>query len=194
MRLQRIRWGHLRVTRNDWKMTSTTSFAMKAFYQTFTTPTGPFSLAVNASGAVLGTAFGDVSALQERIHASEFIEDVELTKSARRAVEAYFTGKKQTFQLPLAPVGTAFQQSVWQALSRIPFGQTRTYGQIAHELGSSPRAVGGANGANPIALIVPCHRVIGTNGKLTGFAFGESIKAQLLRHEGITEQAWLLPP
>ena len=90
------------------------------------------------------------------------------------------------FTLKLAPSGTPFQQGVWAALQRIPFGESRSYGQIATELGNpgASRAVGRANATNPIALIVPCHRVIGSDGSLTGFAFGEDIKRRLLAHEG----------
>ena len=85
--------------------------------------------------------------------------------------------------MPLAPAGTAFQQRVWKALLRIPFGRTRSYGEIARELRSSARAVGRANSTNPVCLIVPCHRVIGADGSLTGFAFGEDLKRRLLEHE-----------
>ena len=90
------------------------------------------------------------------------------------------------FDLPLAPKGTAFQKQVWQALSKIPCGETKSYGWIAKSINNEKavRAVGTANGANPIALIVPCHRVIGSNGKLTGYAGGLALKAKLLMHEG----------
>ena len=93
--------------------------------------------------------------------------------------------------MKLAPCGTPFQQSVWTALQRIPFGETRSYGQLATELGNpgAARAVGRANATNPIALIVPCHRVIGSDGSLTGFAFGEDIKRRLLAHEGASRPA-----
>ena len=158
---------------------------MTAYYETFPTPAGPFSLAVNEANAVVATAFGGLERLSERCTCSKFETNPTRTAEARRQVEAYFSGKLEIFTLPLAPSGTAFQQSVWSALAQIPFGETRSYGQLAKELESGPRAVGGANGANPIALIVPCHRVIGSNGKLTGFAFGNAIKQLLLEHEGI---------
>ena len=98
----------------------------------------------------------------------------------------YFMGKRKTFDLPLAPVGTPFQQKVWQILCTIKQGDTKTYGWVAKKINNEKavRAVGSANGANPIALIVPCHRVIGSNGKLTGYAGGLSLKAKLLMHEG----------
>ncbi len=103
----------------------------------------------------------------------------------------YFTGKRESFTLKLAPSGTAFQQSVWTALQRIPFGETRSYGQLATELGNpgASRAVGRANATNPIALIIPCHRVIGSDGAQTGFAFGEEIKRQLLALERASSPA-----
>jgi len=98
----------------------------------------------------------------------------------------YFAGKRNAFTVPLDFNGTDFQTSVWQALLTIPFGETRSYGQIAAQLGrhTASRAVGAANGRNPISIIAPCHRVIGTNGKLTGFAGGLETKAHLLVLEG----------
>lgn len=157
---------------------------MTAFYETFETPAGPFSIAVNDAGEVLATAFGDVERLRERFKCDSLVSDTNRTNSARLQIEQYFAGKRKDFTLPLAAHGTPFQQRVWTALCEIPYGETRTYGQLATSLGSGPRAVGGANGANPIALIVPCHRVIGSNGTLTGFAFGERVKRVLLELEG----------
>ena len=97
----------------------------------------------------------------------------------------YFTGRRDTFSVPLDMRGTKFQKSVWDALAKIPFGETRTYGQLAKQLGNpkAMRAVGAANGRNPAAIVVPCHRVIGANGKLTGFAGGLEAKAYLLSLE-----------
>ena len=99
----------------------------------------------------------------------------------------YFAGKRQVFTLPLAPRGTGFQQAAWQALLAIPFGQTLSYGQQAKQMGKpqAVRAVGGANGKNPIAIIIPCHRVLGANGALTGYSGGMAHKVFLLRHEGL---------
>ncbi|AQW68604.1 methylated-DNA--[protein]-cysteine S-methyltransferase [Pseudomonas putida] len=98
----------------------------------------------------------------------------------------YFAGKRQRFDLALAFTGTAFQRQVWDALLSIPFGETRTYGQIAQQIGnpSAVRAVGAANGRNPISIIAPCHRVIGASGGLTGFAGGLAAKQLLLALEG----------
>jgi methylated-DNA-[protein]-cysteine S-methyltransferase len=105
---------------------------------------------------------------------------------ARRQLEQYFQGKLRTFDLALRPEGTPFQLKVWKALRRIPYGETRSYLDIAERLGDSRavRAVGAANGRNPIPIIIPCHRVIGSNGSLTGYGGGIQIKARLLALEG----------
>ncbi|GAB2592641.1 methylated-DNA--[protein]-cysteine S-methyltransferase [Nitrincola alkalisediminis] len=102
-----------------------------------------------------------------------------------KQLDEYFTGKRTSFTLPLAAKGTAFQQSVWQVLCEIPYGETWSYQQIADAIGNpkAVRAVGLANGKNPISIIVPCHRVIGKSGKLTGYAGGLSRKASLLELE-----------
>jgi methylated-DNA-[protein]-cysteine S-methyltransferase len=99
----------------------------------------------------------------------------------------YFAGDRQTFTLPLDPAGTEFQKAVWASLSRIPSGSTSSYTEQAASIGkpSSVRAVASANGRNPLAVIVPCHRVIGADGSLTGFAWGLDAKRWLLRHEGV---------
>jgi methylated-DNA-[protein]-cysteine S-methyltransferase len=100
-------------------------------------------------------------------------------------LEAYFRGQLQQFSLPLAPHGTEFQQSVWHELVNIPFGQTISYLEIARRIGNEKaiRAVGAANGQNPIVIVIPCHRVIGSNGQLTGYGGGLWRKAWLLNHE-----------
>ncbi len=104
---------------------------------------------------------------------------------ARAQLNAYFAGKLTRFDLPLDPQGTEFQRRVWLELLRIPYGQTTTYGAIASRLGDAgaSRAVGAANGSNPLAIVVPCHRVIGANGKLTGYGGGLAQKRFLLDHE-----------
>lgn len=104
---------------------------------------------------------------------------------AQAQLRAYFAGELETFDLPLAPRGTEFQLRVWQALREIPYGETATYGELAAAVGRphAPRAVGAANGRNPIAVIVPCHRVIGANGTLTGYAGGLERKRILLELE-----------
>jgi methylated-DNA-[protein]-cysteine S-methyltransferase len=105
-----------------------------------------------------------------------------ILRETERQLGAYFAGKLQTFTVPLDFKGTAFQRRVWEALLTIPFGETRSYGEIARQIGnpSASRAVGAANGKNPISIIAPCHRVIGSTGKLTGFAGGLEAKERLL--------------
>jgi methylated-DNA-[protein]-cysteine S-methyltransferase len=107
-------------------------------------------------------------------------------REAVRQLEEYFCGQRSQFDLPLRMAGTEFQQRVWRELTQIPFGETWSYGQLAKRIGSpnGSRAVGLANGANPIAIIVPCHRVIGADGSLTGFGGGLPRKEWLLAHEG----------
>ena len=104
---------------------------------------------------------------------------------AERQLGEYFDGKRRSFSVPLDMRGTSFQKSVWEALLAIPFGETRSYRDLAKKLGNprATRAVGAANGRNPISIIVPCHRVIGSNGNLTGFAGGLETKARLLELE-----------
>lgn len=159
---------------------------MNVYYDTFVTPVGEFSLAVNDAGAVLATAFGSDTALWGRLKVGPVkpVLDTIKTKAARSQVLSYFTGDRSRFDLFLAPVGTPFQLGVWTALQKIPFGETCSYGDLAKTLKSGARAIGRANATNPICLIVPCHRVIGADGSLTGFAFGEEVKRRLLRHEG----------
>ena len=108
-----------------------------------------------------------------------------LLEEAAGQLAAWFRGERVEFDLPLRPSGTAFQLAVWEALRRIPFGETRSYGEIAAALGAprAVRAVGAANGRNPLAIIVPCHRVIGASGALTGYAGGLNRKRWLLDHE-----------
>lgn len=105
---------------------------------------------------------------------------------ARAQLEAYFSGERAQFDLPLAPRGTDFQKTVWEELKRIPFGETRSYGQVAALLGKpgAARAIGMANNRNPIAVIIPCHRVIGADGSLVGYDGGLDIKVKLLELEG----------
>jgi len=111
--------------------------------------------------------------------------DDDILAQTREELEEYFDGRRQTFDIPLAPNGTEFQRSVWHALTRIPFGKTISYGELARRLGkeAAVRAVGAANGRNPIPVIVPCHRVIGSDGSLTGFGGGLPRKKWLLQHE-----------
>ncbi|WAL71243.1 methylated-DNA--[protein]-cysteine S-methyltransferase [Kitasatospora sp. YST-16] len=130
------------------------------------------------------TAPGQKGALAEP--AAHWRPDADALAPAVEQLTAYFAGERTTFDLPLAPVGTAFRQQVWDALDDIPYGATLTYGQLADAAGQSPRAVravGGAVGANPLLIVRPCHRVMGANGSLTGFAAGIDAKRWLLAHE-----------
>jgi methylated-DNA-[protein]-cysteine S-methyltransferase len=117
----------------------------------------------------------------------DWIQGADACSAAADQLEEYFAGKRTEFDLPLAPRGTDFQRSVWTELARIPFGETTSYGEIALSIGKSllaSRAVGLANGRNPISVILPCHRVIGADGSLTGYGGGLPRKEWLLRHEG----------
>ncbi|MFN0104413.1 MAG: methylated-DNA--[protein]-cysteine S-methyltransferase [Bryobacteraceae bacterium] len=141
------------------------------------TPVGPLVLA------------GDREALRViRFHGHRedaWVVDRAPFQAAIEQLNAYFAGKLTEFNLALAPEGTAFQQSVWRALRSIAYGETTTYGAIAKQIGkpSAIRAVGAANGANPIPIVIPCHRVIGSDGKLTGFGGGLPTKELLLKLE-----------
>lgn len=110
-----------------------------------------------------------------------------LLTETRRQIDAYFDGKLTDFDLPLAPNGTPRQREIWAAMSAIPYGETRTYGDLARELGSAARAIGGACGANPIPLVIPCHRVLGAGDAVGGYSFadGADTKRRLLTLEGV---------
>ena len=140
-------------------------------------PLGPLRLAEEA-GALVGLDF-----CEEAVSFSPC--PTPLLAGAVRQLEEYFAGTRRAFDLPLAPRGTAFQRQVWQALCAIPYGETRTYGQIAAAVGrpKASRAVGGACHCNPIGIVIPCHRVVGSSGSLTGYAGGLERKAALLALE-----------
>ena len=147
-----------------------------------TTPVGPMTVTA-ARQAITDIRFGtDLPGGSERCTAAAAPP---LLREAARQLEEYFAGQRRTFDLPLAPAGSAFQRTVWEALRTIPYGQTRTYKQIAEQIGHHRafRAVGMANNRNPLAVVVPCHRVIGCDGKLTGYAAGLSVKERLLALE-----------
>jgi methylated-DNA-[protein]-cysteine S-methyltransferase len=135
----------------------------------FETPFGPAWASIDGSEAVTAFSFGTGEG------------DGNNPEVARQIAE-FFAGKRQVFDFPLAPRGSDFQKRVWAELVKIPFGETISYGELARRTGNpkASRAVGRANATNPIALIVPCHRVIGSNGKLTGYAGGIDLKEKLL--------------
>jgi len=116
---------------------------------------------------------------------SDWIRDDGLLEGPASQLEAYFAGRLVRFDLDLAPTGTEFQIAVWKAVEAIPYGETVTYGEIATRIGkpAAVRAVGAANGANPLPIVIPCHRVIGSNGSLTGYGGGLDLKASLLELE-----------
>lgn len=147
--------------------------------RTMTSPVGTLRI-VAANGQVRAVEFLDEGVDDD---GTEERGDAPVLVEAERQLRAYFDGALREFDLPLAPEGTAFQQRVWHELRAIPFGTTTTYQKIADALHTSARPVGGANGANPIAIVVPCHRVVGATG-LTGYGGGLWRKEWLLAHEG----------
>lgn len=122
-----------------------------------------------------------------KIDSNDNIIETQLIKNALKQIEEYLKGKRLAFDLPLKPEGTVFQQEVWKELLNIPYGSTKSYKEIAISIGNEKacRAIGNANNKNPIPIIIPCHRVIGSNGKLVGYAGGLSIKEKLLNIEKI---------
>lgn len=155
----------------------------RRYYLEMPSPIGTLTLVSDGTHitAVHMRTFEEVAARERR----EWIESAEHLADARAQLNAYFAGERREFSLPLRPEGTEFQRKVWAALERIPFGVTASYGEIARQVGSpeSARAVGAANGQNPIAIVVPCHRVIGANGSLVGYGGGLGRKTWLLEHE-----------
>jgi methylated-DNA-[protein]-cysteine S-methyltransferase len=148
-------------------------------YATMPSPIGALTL-VAAGDALVGVYFEN-QPLAEAPPA-EWVRDDRRLGAARAQLAEYFAGRRTRFELPLAPRGTAFQRAVWAELQRIPYGETATYGEIARALGKpgASRAVGGANHENPISIVIPCHRVIGADGSLTGYGGHVSRKRRLL--------------
>ncbi|MDH4068539.1 MAG: methylated-DNA--[protein]-cysteine S-methyltransferase [Dehalococcoidia bacterium] len=135
-----------------------------------------------AEGKIGGTVEHRIS----QVLNAELVErDDDVLRETRRQLDEYLEGQRKGFDIPVSMVGTDFQKDVWNAVIRIPYGATSTYGQIARQIGSprAVRAVGGACGANPISIIVPCHRVIGSDGELVGYGGGLSLKKWLLKME-----------
>lgn len=139
----------------------------------FETPFGPAWVSADSHGAVTSFSFSSVG------------DQGKIAPGAVRQIEDFFAGKRQVFDIALAPKGSEFQKRVWAELVKIPFGETISYGELARRIGNpaASRAVGRANATNPIAVIVPCHRVIGKNGTLTGYAGGLELKEKLLAWE-----------
>ncbi|MGQ0534107.1 MAG: methylated-DNA--[protein]-cysteine S-methyltransferase [Caulobacteraceae bacterium] len=146
----------------------------------YDSPVGPLTLASNGEALIQLEFENSKHPLPDYVLGNDKVLD-----SARRELDTYFAGKLREFKVKLAPQGTEFQKKVWAALLTIPYGATRSYGQQATAIGApkASRAVGAANGRNPIAIIIPCHRVIGANGSLTGFGGGMERKQILLELE-----------
>jgi methylated-DNA-[protein]-cysteine S-methyltransferase len=151
-------------------------------YTRIDSPLGPLLLAADEAGL---RHIEFLSSKRAHPPDPDWQEDARPLKDVIRQLRAYFAGKLETFDLPLAPEGTEFQQKVWRRLLDIPYGETMSYGELARRIGNpnACRAVGLANGSNPIPIIIPCHRVIGSNGKLTGYGGGLPIKEKLLALE-----------
>lgn len=153
-------------------------------YKLVQSPVGELKLVASDKGLVAILWENDSP---RRVRLVDLVEDARhpVLMETERQLGEYFVGKRRAFSIALDMQGTRFQKDVWEALLAIPFGETRNYGQLAKQLGNprATRAVGAANGRNPLSIIVPCHRVIGSTGKLTGFADGLETKAHLLNLE-----------
>jgi methylated-DNA-[protein]-cysteine S-methyltransferase len=160
------------------------------FSSTVDSPCGPLRCVVNEDGALTHIEFLDAlrgPSVIERLAAADHTiqEDTGHTGEVESELKEYFAGERMAFEIETSPEGTPFQLQVWQKLKLIPYGETRTYGEIAQDLGQpgASRAVGAANGANPIPIVIPCHRVVGSDGTLVGFRGGLKNKARLLEME-----------
>lgn len=158
---------------------------MSLAYKMIDSPVGKLKLIASDKGLV---AILWESDSPHRVRLGDLVADEQhpVLMESERQLGEYFAGKRKSFSIALDMRGTRFQKEVWEALLAIPFGETRSYGQLAKQLGNprATRAVGDANGKNPLSIILPCHRVIGSSGKLTGFAGGLETKAHLLSLEG----------
>ena len=155
---------------------------MTTYYTYMDSPIGSLLLAGDGESLHL---LGFPGGKMKRRHEAGWAPAASRFKPAIAQLNSYFAGELKEFDLPLAPPGTEFQRKVWSALQEIPYGETRSYGELAREVGNAnaSRAVGAANGRNPIPVIIPCHRVIGGNGSLTGFGGGLETKQHLLKLE-----------
>jgi O-6-methylguanine DNA methyltransferase len=165
------------------------------FYAKTQTPFGRYLWLAQSERGVCWIEFGNseesfLQKLSRRWPAASFIKNNAALQKPIMELSEYFAGRRKKFTFPLAPAGTKFQQKVWQAVSAIPFGKVTTYKDIAKKIGKSKavRAVGHANGSNPIPIVIPCHRVIGSHGDLCGYGGGIEIKKKLLELEGSARQ------
>lgn len=153
----------------------------RMYYSTFSTTLCPMTIVGDEHG-ICALHFHSEEGKRQFIHNNEWVENTSFFQEAIDQINGYLANTRNNFDLKLNPVGTPFQLQVWEGLMSIPYGSVATYKEIASKLGNpnASRAVGMANSKNPIPLIIPCHRVIGANGNLTGFAFGLGLKKQLL--------------
>ena len=167
---------------------------MNFFFKTMASPIGILKL-VSTDHALSAILWENDNPARVPLGSLREHKNQPLLLQAQQQLEDYFAGIRREFTIPLEFHGTYFQKSVWMALTRIPFGETRTYSQIAAEIGNpkAVRAVGAANGKNPISIIAPCHRIIGADGSLTGFAGGLDTKAFLLDLESRLSKPAQLP-
>lgn len=172
------------------------------YTSTYKPPVGEITLACDEKENIVGLWLKGQKYFLDTV-GSEVIENNELRifKTAKKWLDRYFTGEKpEISELPLAPIGSPFRQRVWKILCEIPYGEVWTYGDIAKIIAKergkdrmSAQAVGGAVGHNPISIIIPCHRVVGANGSLTGYAGGIKTKIALLKHEGVNMEKLFIP-
>lgn len=169
------------------------------FIQHYDSPLGGILLAADEIG-LTGLWFDGQKYFARDLPAERIEEDTPILSEAKRWLDVYFTGRQPDFTPPLHPIGSAFRRGVWDILLQIPYGQTTTYGEIARQLAAkqglprmSAQAVGGAVGHNEISIIIPCHRVVGTNGSLTGYAGGIDKKVKLLEWEHADMTDFFIP-
>ena len=169
------------------------------FTQYYDSPLGGILLAADEIG-LIGLWFDGEKYYADNLPADHVEQETPVLAQTKHWLDVYFTGKEPDFIPPLHPIGSAFRQSVWEILLRIPYGRTTTYGEIARQIAKeqgisrmSAQAVGGAVGHNAISIIIPCHRVVGTNGSLTGYAGGMDKKRKLLELEHIEMSGFFGP-
>ncbi len=169
------------------------------YIQHYDSPLGGILLAADEIG-LTGLWFDGEKYFADNLLDEHIERETPILKEAKRWLDIYFTGREPDFMPPLHPIGSAFRQSVWEILLQIPYGQTVTYGEIARQLADkqgiakmSAQAVGGAVGHNEISVIIPCHRVVGTSGSLTGYAGGVDKKAALLKLERADMSNFFIP-
>ena len=159
-------------------------------YARYQSPLGPVIVIANDEGI---WSIDFVNAKYAKRIGADWVEDPKHPQLAEyfRQLAEYFAGKRREFDLPLAPRGTSFQERVWQEIARVPYGKTISYGELAKRAGApgQARAAGAATGRNPVGVVIPCHRIVGADGSLTGYAGGLDRKQQLLELEGVLQRS-----